>query len=152
MNPSIRKGTRRSPGVIRAVSAAILAAAATIALSSPASAASQDYRFDVAQVAPAGPGRSDVTIGLVRTIDGTVVTGADLRADSAVGTMTERAGYRRFRVETPTAGPHTLQVTAKVPGPTRIERTFNSSVKYWQTRTIRGADKVVTSMVTLGVN
>ena len=54
---------------------------------------------------------------------------------------------KRFRVDTPTAGPQVLQVSAKVPGPSRIERTFNTSIKATLTRTIRGEDKIVTGTV-----
>lgn len=101
----------------------------------------------MAQVASAGPEKTDVTVGLVRTDDGMVITNADLTASAAVGSPTDRTGYRRFQIETPTAGPQTVQVAARVPGPTRIERTFNSPVKWWQTRTVRGEDRVVTGSV-----
>lgn len=150
MNKSIRKDALYATSVVLIASVATAAVAATT--SGRAFGASQDYRFEVAQIASAGPGKSDVTIGLVRTADGKVVTDADLAANGAVGTATDRAGYRRFRVGTVTAGPQTLQVSAKVPGPTRIERTFNSSVKFLQTRKVRGPDKVVTGTVTFVVN
>lgn len=116
-------------------------------MSGPAFAASPDYRFEVAQVASADLGKSDVTVRLVRTVDGTLVTNADLSASSAVSMPAEQPGYRRFLVETATPGPQTLQVSAKVPGPTRIERTFNTSIKATLFRTIRGKDEVITGTV-----
>jgi hypothetical protein len=145
MNQLIRKDVLRTTGLAAGV--AVFAAAVAIMTSDPAFAASQDYRFEVTQVASAGAGQSDVTIRLVRAADGTLVPEAVLSADGAVGAMTERAGYRRFRVEAAMAGPHTLQVSAKVPGATRIERTFNTSIKAMLTRTVRGGDKVVAGTV-----
>lgn len=128
---------------------AVLAAAAAVAfaMSGPAWAADRDYRFEVVQVASAAPGSSDVTVRLVR-VDGEPVANADISARTAVDTAAEGAGRRRFRVETTTAGPQTLQVSAKVPGPIRIQRSFNSSVKFWEERKIRGKDEVVTGVVT----
>ncbi len=134
-------------GAILAAIAATFAAAAAITTSSPVVAASQDYRFEVARVAPAGPGKSDVTVRLVRAADGTLVADADLSMMAATTSATEKAGYRRFQVETATAGPQTLQLSAKVPGLTRIERTFNTSIKAILERKGRGADKVVTGTV-----
>lgn len=55
-------------------------------------------------------------------------------------------GYRQLRAETATAGRH-MQIAAKVPAATRIERTFNSSIKAMPTRTVRGEDKVVAGTV-----
>lgn len=147
MNRSTRKNILRSTGAVLAAGAATFAAAVAITLSGPAWAAPQDYRFELVQVASAGPGRSDVTVRLVRATDGKPVADADISAKTTVDTATGRAGHRRFRVETTTAGPQTLQVSAKVPGPTRIQRTFNSSVKFWEERKIRGKDEVVTGVV-----
>jgi len=135
-------------GVVLAASAATFAAAVAMTMSGPAFAASTDYRFELMQAAPAGPGKSDVTVRLVRTANGTPVANAEISAATAINAVAEPAGSRRFRVETATAGPSTLLLSAKVPGATRIERTFNSSVKWTQVRTIRGADQVVTGAVT----
>ena len=147
MNRSTRKDVLQTTGGILAASLATFAAAVVITTSGPAFAASPDYRFEVAQVAYVGPGRSDVTIRLVRAADGTLIKNAELSANAAGGAPTEQAGYRRFRIETATTGPQTLPVSAKVPGPTRIERTFNSSIKAMLERKVRGEDKVVTGTV-----
>jgi len=146
MDRSTRKDFLRPAGLKLAASLAAFAAAAAT-MSGPALAASQDYRFEVVQVASAGPSKSDVTVRLVRAADGALVANADLLAAAALGMTTEWAGYKRFRVDTPTAGPQVLQVSAKVPGPSRIERTFNTSIKATLTRTIRGEDKIVTGTV-----
>ncbi|TAJ81800.1 hypothetical protein [Reyranella sp.] len=135
-------------GVVLASSAATFAAAVAITMSSPAFAAGKDYRFELVQAIPAGAGKSDVTVRLVRTADGRPVGNAEISAATAINTVAEPAGSRRFLVETATAGPQTLQVSAKVPGATRVERSFNSSVKFMQERTIRGASEVVTGAVT----
>lgn len=144
---STRKTIFRGAGAVLAASAATFVAAVAITASGPAWAADQDYRFEAVQVAAAGPGRSDVTVRLVRVADGTPVLDADISAN-AIATPVEQPGYRRFRVATVPARTHTLQVSAKVPGPTRIERTFNSSVKWTQVRKVPGKDKVVTGVVT----
>ena len=143
MIPSIQKLAFHTTRLSLVASA--IAAATAIASSGPAFAASPDYRFEVVQIASAGPGKSDVTVRLVRT-NGTVVSDADLSANAPVDTVSERGGYGHFRVGT-TTGPQTLQLSAKVPGPARVERTFNSSVKFFQTRTDRGADKLVAGTV-----
>jgi hypothetical protein len=148
MNYATRKGVLKGTSGILAASAATFAAAVAMTMSDPAFAAPQDYRFEVVQAAPVGPGKSDVTVRLVRTANGTPVTNAEISATAAINSAAGQAGDRRFRVETPTAGPQTLQVSAKVPGATRVERTFNSSVKFMQERTIRGASEVVTGAVT----
>ncbi|MGQ0583154.1 MAG: hypothetical protein ACT4O6_14555 [Reyranella sp.] len=147
MNHSLRKDVLHATGVILAASVATFAVAVAVTMTGPAFAASQDYRFEVAQVASAGPGKSDVTVRLVRAADGTLVADADLSAMAATTSATERAGYRRFQVETATVGSQTLQLSAKVPGRARIERTFNTSIKATLGRKVRGADKVVTGSV-----
>jgi len=149
MNRSIRKDVLHATGVILAASVATFAVAVAVTMTGPAFAAdaSQDYRFEVVQVASAGPRMSDVTVRLVRTTDGALVSNADLSASAATAINGGRAGYRQFRVETATAGPQTLQVSAKVPGTTRVERTFNTSIKAMLTRTVRGEDKVVANTV-----
>lgn len=146
MNYSIRQRALKAAGLLVAASAATFAAAA-ITMSASAFAASADYRFEVVQVSSAGPGKSDVTVRLVRAADGIPVGNAEISAAAAVNTVAEPAGHRRFRVETATTGPQTLQVSAKVPGSTRIERTFNTSIKATLTRNVRGPDKVVTGTV-----
>lgn len=147
MDRLTRKDVLQATGGVLAASLATFAAAVAITMSGPAFAASPDYRFEVAQVASAGAGKSDVTVRLVRVVDGALVANADLSANAATATVAEQAGYRRFRVETATVGPQTLLVSAKVPGPTRIERTFNTSIKATLFRTVRGEDKMVTDMV-----
>jgi hypothetical protein len=137
----------QATGGILAASVASFAAALAITMAGPAFAASPDYRFEVAQVASAGPGKSDVTVRLVRAKDGMLVTDADLSANSAGDSVAKRTGYGRFRVETATACPQTLQVFAKIPGPTRIERTFNSSIKATLERRLRGEEKAVSDSV-----
>lgn len=148
MSRSIRKDTFHATGVALATSIAAFAAAIAVTMSELAFAAAHDYRFEVVQVTSAGPGRSDVTVRLVRTADGKPVANADISANTAISTPVGQAGYRRFQVATAAAGPQTLQVSGKVPGATRIERTFNSSVKFWHERKVRGEDKVVTGVVT----
>ena len=143
MNQSQRKVL---PGL--ASCAAAFAAAVASAPSSTAFAGAKDYRFELVQAVQAGAGKSDVTVRLVRTGDGKAVANADISAAAAIDTAAEPAGSRRFRVDTATAGLQTLQVSAKVPGATRVERTFNASVKFMQERTIRGASEVVTGAVT----
>ncbi len=148
MNRSIRKDVLHATGVILAASVATFAVAVAVTMAGPAFAASQDYRFEVVQVASAGHGKSDVTVRLVRAADGTLVADADISAMAATTSATGQAGYRRFQVETATVGSQTLQLSAKVPGPTRIERTYYTSLKATQERKVRGADKVVTGTVT----
>jgi hypothetical protein len=149
MAQSIRKHALRTMSAALTAGVATFAAAMAITMSGPAFAAdaSQDYRFEVVQVVSAGPRMSDVTVRLVRVTDGALVSNADLSANAATAMNAERAGYRQFRVQTTTADPQTLQVSAKVPGTTRIERTFNSSIKAMLTRTVRGEDKVVAGTV-----
>lgn len=148
MNYSTRKEVLKSTSVILAASAAFFAGAIAITMSGPAVAAPQDYRFEMVQAAPAGAGEWDVTVRLVRTADGRPVANAEISAAAAITSVAEPAGSRRFRIETETAGSYTLQVSAKVLGPTRVERTFNSSVKFMQERTIRGASELVIGTVT----
>jgi len=147
MDRSIYKEMLRAAGVVLVAGIATFAAAVAITMSGPAFAAAQDYRFEVVQVAPAGPGKSDVTVRLVRTADGKPVADAMISANAAIETGAERAGSRRFRVETATAGPRTLQVSAKVPGPARVEHLFNSSVKWIQVRKVCGEDRVISGVV-----
>ncbi|SKA28535.1 hypothetical protein SAMN02745126_04798 [Enhydrobacter aerosaccus] len=135
-------------GAVLAASAASFAAAVAITMSGPAFAAPSDYRFEVVQAVPAGPGKSEVTVRLVRTVNGTPVANAEISAATAINSVAEPTGSRRFRVETATAGPQTLQVSAKVPGATRVERSFNFSVKFMQERAIRGASEMVIGAVT----
>ncbi|KAF0102105.1 MAG: hypothetical protein FD144_2540 [Rhodospirillaceae bacterium] len=135
-------------GAVLAARAASFAAAVAITMSGPALAAPSDYRFELVQAVPAGPGKSDVTVRLVRAADGRMVANAEISAAAAINSVVEPTGSRRFRVETATAGPQTLQLSAKVPRVTRVERTFNFSVKFMQGRTIRGASEIVTGAVT----
>jgi len=146
MTYSTRKTVLPGTGAFLAASAATFAAAGAITMSGPAWAVDQNYRFEAVQVASAGPGSADVTVRLVRGADGRPVAKADISAN-AIAMPVEQPGYRRFRVDT-AAGPQTLQVSAKVPGPARIERTFNSSVKWMQVRKVPGKDEVITGSVT----
>lgn len=146
MNCSLRRGLLGT-GAVLVASAATFAAAVAITMASPAFAASSDYRFELVQAVSAGAGKSDVTVRLVRTADGTAVANAEISAATAIDTVAEPTGSRRFRVGTATAGRQILQVSAKVPGPTRIERTFNSSIKATLERKVRGKDKVIAGSV-----
>ena len=141
-----------------------VAVALMATLSGLAVAAPQDYRFEVVQVQPAGPGASDVSVRLVNVRNGKPVTGAvisDSAVDMALSGMkqmkgsvtladTDGSGIYRFRTRTSMAGNWALHLTATVPGESRIERTFIPTAKITYTRTIRGEPEVVRGTVTFG--
>ena len=144
--------------------ASTAAAAVAIAFSSGAFAAPQDYRFELVQVTRAGPGKTDVTVRVVRAADGVSVTDAVIQAtnaDMAPGGMTamtgkavlvvaERPDHQRFRVETGMSGTWALNLTATVPSPPRTERTYFAANKMTLVRTVRGEREVVRGTITFG--
>ena len=104
---------------------------ATLALqAAPVHAAAADYHFDVAEVKPAGPGKSDVTLRLTHTPDKKPVSDAvifQVTADmgpDGMPTMTAPAkalpaskpGLYVIEIEPGMAGNWALQVAAKVQG------------------------------------
>lgn len=127
--------------------AAVLGAATMLApalLAPAAFAAASDYRFELASARPAGPGKTDVTVRLVRVRDGRPVPDAvvfQTRADMApagMPTMTgnvapqtgQQPGTYRFQVDTGMAGGWALTLSAKVQGEPETVRatvTFNAA-------------------------
>ena len=93
-------------------------------------AAPNDYRFELVQAQPAGPGKTAVTVHLVHVPDGKPVVGAVLfetKTDMGPGGMAEmtgkvsplpadQPGIYRFQVETGMAGKWQLSLGAKVQG------------------------------------
>jgi len=93
-------------------------------------AAPNDYRFELVQAQPAGPGKTAVTVRLVHVPDNKPVAGAVLfesKTDMGPGGMAEmtgkvsplpsdQPGIYRFQVETGMAGKWQLAVGAKVQG------------------------------------
>lgn len=140
------------------------AAALAITFSGGAFAAPQDYRFELVRVTPAGPGKSDVTVRVVRSADGAPATEAIIQAanaDMAPGGMiamtgkaavvaAERPDHQRFRVETSVPGTWALHLVANVPSPLRIERTYLPTIKTTLVRTIRGESEVIRGTITFG--
>jgi YtkA-like len=128
--------------LLRAAVLGIGTAAATSLLAPTVLAAASDYRFEVVGAGPAGPGKTDVTIRLVRVRDGRPVPDAvvfQTRADMApagmatmTGNVTPQAGQQpgtyRFQVDTGMAGGWALTLSAKVQGEAETVRstvTFN---------------------------
>ncbi|SDB71714.1 FixH family protein [Belnapia rosea] len=127
--------------------ATMLGAAAMLApalLALAAFAAASDYRFELANARPAGPGKTDVAVRLVRVRDGRPVPDAVIfqtRADMApagMPTMTgnvapqsaQQPGTYRFQVDTGMAGGWALTLSAKVQGEPETVRatvTFNAA-------------------------
>jgi YtkA-like len=125
--------------------AAVLGAAVVTPLpASKALAAATDYRFEVVNARPAGPGKTDVTVRLVRVRDGRPVPDAvvfQTRADMApagmptmTGNVSPQAGQQpgtyRFQVDTGMAGGWALTLSAKVQGEAETVRstvTFNAA-------------------------
>jgi YtkA-like len=99
--------------------------AAGYALAGPA-----DYRFELVQEQPAGPGKTTVTVRLVHAPDSKPVDGAVLfesKTDMGPGGMAEmtgkvsslpsdKPGLYRFQIETGMAGKWALNLGAKVQG------------------------------------
>ena len=95
-----------------------------------ATAASADYRFELVQAQPAGPGETTVTVSLVHVPDNKPVAGAvlfesktdmgpDGMADMTgkVSPLTsDKPGIYRFQIETGMAGKWALNLGAKVQG------------------------------------
>ena len=93
-------------------------------------AAPNDYRFELVQARPAGPGKTAVTVRLVHVPDSKPVAGAvllDTKTDMEPSGMTEmvgkvsplpsdQPGLYRFQVETGMAGKWQLALGAKVQG------------------------------------
>jgi hypothetical protein len=100
------------------------------ALAATAIAAPTDYRFELAQAQPAGPGTTDLTVRLIHVTDKKPVPGAVLfetKADMTPNGMADMAGkvtplssdqpgLYRFQVETGMAGKWQLSLGAKVQG------------------------------------
>ena len=99
-------------------------------------AAPADYRFELAQAQPAGPGKTDLTVRLVHVPDKKPVPDAVLfetKADMTPGGMadwtgkvtplpSDQQGLYRFQVETGMAGKWRLSLGAKVQGETGTVR------------------------------
>jgi YtkA-like len=113
----------------RAFIGAALFAASTL-VAAYGLAAPNDYRFELVQAQPAGPGKTTVTIRLVHLPDSKPVAGAVLfesKTDMGPGGMAEmtgkvsplpadQPGLYRFQVETGMAGKWQLALGAKVQG------------------------------------
>jgi YtkA-like len=119
----------------RAFIGAALFAASTL-VSAYGLAAPNDYRFELVQAQPAGPGKTTVTIRLVHLPDSKPVAGAVLfesKTDMGPGGMAEmtgkvsplpsdQPGIYRFQIETGMAGKWALNLGAKVQGETGTVR------------------------------
>src|SRR5438132_942242 len=93
-------------------------------------AAPNDYRFELVQTQPAGPGKTTVTVRLVHAPDSKPVDSAVLfetKTDMGPGGMAEmtgkvsslpsdQPGFYRFQIETGMAGKWALNLGAKVQG------------------------------------
>ena len=111
------------------IGAACLVASISAAITG-ATAAPADYRFDLVQAQPAGPGKTTVTVSLVHVPDNKPVAGAVLfesKTDMGPDGMAEmtgkvtplpsdKPGLYRFAVETGMAGKWALNLGAKVQG------------------------------------
>ncbi len=119
----------RFPAYARTACGAALLAFSTVAAPNTLAAAA-DYRFELAQVQPAGPGKTDVAVRLVHLPDNKPVAAAILfetKADMGSDGMAEMTGkvsplssdrpdLYRFRIETGMAGTWRLSLGAKVQG------------------------------------
>jgi len=111
------------------IGAAFLVASASLATGT-AAAAPANYRFDLIQAQPAGPGKTSVTVSLVHVPDNKPVAGAVLfesKTDMGPEGMAEmtgkvtplpsdKPGHYRFEIETGMAGKWALNLGAKVQG------------------------------------
>jgi hypothetical protein len=111
------------------IGAACLVASISVAITS-ATAAPADYRFELVQAQPAGPGKTTVTVSLVHVPDNRPVAGAVLfetKTDMGPDGMAEmtgkvtslpsdKPGMYRFAIETGMAGNWALNLGAKVQG------------------------------------
>ncbi|WP_424138122.1 FixH family protein [Roseomonas chloroacetimidivorans] len=127
---------------LRAVVLGTGTALAATFLAPGAFAAANDYRFELANARAAGPGKTDVTVRLVRVSDGRPVpdavifqTKADM-APAGMPTMTgnvapqagQQPGTYRFQVDTGMAGNWALTLSAKVQGePETVRATVTFS-------------------------
>ena len=107
------------------IGAAIFAASTVVAAAAP-----NDYRFELVEAQPAGPGKTAVTVRLVHVLDNKPVAGAVLfetKTDMGPGGMAEmigkvsrlpadQPGIYRFQIETGMAGKWALNLGAKVQG------------------------------------
>ena len=110
------------------IGAAIFAASTLVA--SYGLAAPNDYRFELVQAQPAGPGKTAVTVRLTHVPDNKPVAGAVLfetKTDMGPSRMADMAskvsplpadkpGLYRFQIETGMAGKWQLALGAKVQG------------------------------------
>jgi hypothetical protein len=110
------------------IGAAIFAASTLVA--AYGLAAPNDYRFELVQAQPVGPGKTAVIVRLVRVPDSKPVAGAvffDTKTDMGPSGMAEmtgkvsplpsdQPGIYRFQVETGMAGKWQLALGAKVQG------------------------------------
>jgi hypothetical protein len=124
---------RFSHSACSALGAALLTLSA---LAATAVAAPTDYRFELAQAQPAGPGKTDLTVRLIHVPDKKPVAGAVLfetKADMTPEGMADMSGkvtlvpadqpgLYRFQVETGMAGKWQLSLGAKVQGETGTVR------------------------------
>jgi hypothetical protein len=113
----------------RALIGAALFAASTL-VAAYGLAAPNDYRFELVQAQPAGPGKTAITVRLVHVPDNKPVAGAVLfetKTDMGPGGMAEmtgkvtplpsdQSGIYRFQIETGMAGKWALNLGAKVQG------------------------------------
>ena len=111
------------------IGVACLVASISVAITS-ARAAPADYRFELVQAQPAGPGKTTVTVSLVHVPDNKPVAGAVLfesKTDMGPDGMAEmtgkvtplpsdKPGIYRFTIETGMAGNWALNLGAKVQG------------------------------------
>jgi hypothetical protein len=103
-----------------------------------------DYRFELVQAQPAGPGKTNVTVRLVHVPDNKPVAGAVLfesKSDMGPAGMPEmpgkvttlpadKSGPYRFQIETGMAGKWALNLAAKVQGEAETVRgtvTFDAA-------------------------
>jgi YtkA-like len=120
------------------IGAAIFATSTLIA--AYALAAPNDYRFELVQAQPAGPGKTTVTVRFVHVPDNKPVAGAVLfetktdMGPSGMAEMTgkvsplpaDQPGIYRFQIETGMAGKWALNIGAKVQGePGTVRGTVN---------------------------
>jgi hypothetical protein len=113
----------------RALTGAAIFAASTL-VTAYGLAAPNDYRFELVQAQPAGPGKTALTVRFVHVPDSKPVAGAvlfDTKTDMGPSGMAEMAGkvsplpsdqpgIYRFQVETGMAGKWQLALGAKVQG------------------------------------
>jgi len=118
--------------------------AGTLLTAAYAVAAAKDYRFELVQALPAGPGKTNVTVRVVHVPDGKPVADAVLfetKSDMGPAGMAEmpgkvsalpadKPGLYRFQIETGMAGKWALNLRAKVQGEAETVRgsvTFDAA-------------------------